>query len=55
VIDSFQQLIEATFPDFTPIYTQLAAHESIPAGNVLESDAVFQRGSGEGWAADGDI
>ena len=25
VIDSFQQLIEATFPDFTPIYDRLAA------------------------------
>ena len=55
VIDSFQQLIEATFPDFTPIYDRLAAQESIPAGNVLDSDAVFQRGSGEGWSIDGDI
>ncbi|MGV8922254.1 MAG: phenylalanine 4-monooxygenase [Thermomonas sp.] len=55
VIDSFKQLIEATFPDFTPIYTRLATQESIPAGNVLATDAVFQRGSGEGWATDGDI
>ena len=55
VIDSFQQLIEATFPDFTPIYDRLAAQESIPAGNVLATDAVFQRGNGEGWATDGDI
>ena len=55
VIDSFQQLIEATFPDFTPIYTQLAAQDSVPAGTVLDSDAVVQRGSGEGWSTDGDI
>ena len=55
VIDSFKQLIEATFPDFTPIYTQLAAQDSIPAGTVLETDTVYQRGSGEGWATDGDI
>ncbi len=55
VIDSFQQLIEATLPDFTSIYERLAVQESVPAGNVLESDAVFQRGSGEGWATDGDI
>ncbi len=55
VIDSFRQLIEATFPDFTPIYERLATKESIPAGNVLATDAVFQRGSGEGWATDGDI
>ncbi len=55
VIDSFQQLIDATFPDFTPIYARLAAQESIPAGDVLNSDAVRQRGSGEGWATDGDV
>ncbi|MGV8942792.1 phenylalanine 4-monooxygenase [Thermomonas sp.] len=55
VIDSFQQLIEATFPDFTPIYDRLAALESIPAGSVLDTDAVFQRGSGDGWCLDGDI
>ena len=55
VIDSFKQLIEATFPDFTPIYDRIATQESIPAGKVLDSDAVFQRGTGEGWAADGDI
>ncbi len=55
VIDSFQQLIDATFPDFTPLYARLAAQDSVPAGNVLDSDAVFQRGSGEGWATDGDI
>ncbi len=55
VIDSFKQLIEATFPDFTPIYDRLAAQDAIPAGKVLDADAVFQRGSGEGWATDGDI
>lgn len=55
VIDSFEQLIDATRPDFTPIYAELAAHESVPAGNVLASDQVFQRGSGEGWAQDGDV
>ena len=55
VIDSFQQLIDATFPDFTPIYARLASQDSIPAGSVVGTDAVFQRGSGEGWATDGDI
>ncbi len=55
VIDSFQQLIEATQPDFTPIYARLAAQESIPAGSVLDTDGVYQRGSGEGWASDGDV
>ncbi len=55
VIDSFEQLMEATRPDFTPLYAALAAQPSIPAGEVLESDALFQRGTGEGWAAEGDV
>jgi len=55
VIDSFAQLFEATRPDFTPYYQQLSAQETIPAGNVLDSDAVFNRGTGEGWLTDGDV
>ena len=55
VIDSFEQLIDATRPDFTPLYARLAAQESIAAGDVLDTDAVFQRGSGEGWNRDGDV
>lgn len=55
VIDSFQQLIAATEPDFTPIYARVAAQDSIPAGDVREGDAVLHRGTGEGWASDGDV
>jgi phenylalanine-4-hydroxylase len=55
VIDSFEQLMEATRPDFAPIYALLAAQASIPAGEVLASDTVFNRGTGEGWASDGDV
>jgi len=55
VIDSYEQLMEATRPDFTPIYAKLAQQESIPAGSVLDTDTVFQRGSGEGWLSDGDV
>ncbi|TWH99464.1 phenylalanine 4-hydroxylase [Luteimonas cucumeris] len=55
VIDSFEQLIDATEPDFTPIYARLATQESYPAGTVLESDRVYSRGTGEGWASDGDV
>ena len=55
VIDGFDQLMEATRPDFRPIYAELADQPSIPAGEVLASDHVFQRGSGEGWASDGDV
>ncbi|HEV7775318.1 MAG TPA: phenylalanine 4-monooxygenase [Luteibacter sp.] len=54
VIDSFEQLFDATRPDFTPIYAELAAGDAHPAGDVLASDRVFTRGTGEGWATDAD-
>ena len=55
VIDSFEQLMNATQPDFTPLYAQLATQESVPAGNVLQSDFVYNRGTGEGWSSAGDV
>jgi phenylalanine-4-hydroxylase len=55
VIDSFQQLFEATFADFEPIYQLLDSKETNPAGAVLESDKVYTRGTGEGWLLDGDV
>ena len=55
VIDSYAQLIEATGPDFTPLYALLAKQDAVPAGQVLESDHVLTRGTGEGWSNDGDV
>jgi phenylalanine-4-hydroxylase len=55
VIDSFEQLIEATRPDFTPIYARLSGNDAIAAGDVLDSDNVLTRGTGEGWVQDGDV
>lgn len=55
VIDSYQALIDATRPDFAPIYARLAGQEPIAAGTVLDSDTVITRGTGEGWIADGDV
>ena len=55
VIDSYEQLIEATLADFTPLYARLCDAEAYPAGAVLDGDRVFQRGSGEGWTRDGDV
>ena len=55
VIDNFDQLFEATGPDFRPYYEQLSTQETIPAGNVLPTDRVYQRGTGEGWSLDGDV
>lgn len=55
VIDSFQQLFNATLADFSPIYARLAGQDELPAGSVLDHDTVLQRGSGEGWATSGDV
>ena len=55
VIDSYEQLMRATEPDFTPLYAELAAQDSIPAGQLLPEDRVYHRGTGEGWANDGDV
>ncbi|HLS83398.1 MAG TPA: phenylalanine 4-monooxygenase [Arenimonas sp.] len=55
VIDSYEQLMQATEPDFTPIYARLAELDSFPAGSVQPGDVVIQRGSGEGWLDDGDV
>ena len=54
VIDSFEQLFAATKPDFTPIYARLAQQPAHPAGSVLDSDQVFTRGTGAGWATNAD-
>ena len=55
VIDSYAQLMDATQPDFEPIYAKLAAVRSFPAGSVQDGDRVIQRGSGEGWLDGGDV
>ena len=56
VIDGFEQLMRATVdPDFAPIYSELSQAEAVPAGNVLATDRVFHRGTGEGWAEGGDV
>ncbi len=55
VIDSFDQLFDATRPDFTPLYDELRALAPIPAGEVLDADTVFNRGTGDGWSSDGDV
>ena len=49
VIDSFDELFEATRPDFAPYYEQLRREPQIPSGAVLDSDRVIHRGTREGW------
>jgi phenylalanine-4-hydroxylase len=46
VIRDFEQLFEATAPDFTPYYQQLTGREPHAASTVLASDKVYNRGKG---------
>ena len=44
VVDSFQQLFDATRPDFTPLYRQLASLEDLPADAALPEDRLVPPG-----------
>jgi phenylalanine-4-hydroxylase len=46
VIDTFQQLFDATRPDFTPYYAELATLSEIAPGEVVPGDRVIHRGRG---------
>ena len=41
VIDSFQRLIDATAPDFTPLYAQVSRLETLAAGAPLAGDITY--------------
>jgi phenylalanine-4-hydroxylase len=41
VIDSFDQLFDATAPDFTPIYREVRALPMLEAGQVLPGERIF--------------
>ncbi len=51
VIRDFEQLFEATAPDFTPYYTQLRGREPYAPSVVLATDRVFHRGESPARAA----
>ncbi|MDE4919878.1 phenylalanine-4-hydroxylase [Cupriavidus metallidurans] len=55
VIDSFEQLFDATRPDFTALYPELRALPTLGAGDIVESDRVINVGTREGWADSDDI
>ena len=51
VIRDFRQLFEATEPDFTPYYEQLAGREPYAPATVLATDKVYHRGLSPARAA----
>jgi phenylalanine-4-hydroxylase len=55
VIDGFQQLMDATKPDFTPIYARLKEQPEFAAGSVQDGDRLIHRGTGKGWAKSDDV
>ena len=46
VLDGFEQLFEATRPDFTPYYDQLKTLSELAPGDVLLEDQAISRGGG---------
>jgi phenylalanine-4-hydroxylase len=44
VIRDFEQLFEATAPDFTPYYASLRGREPHAPSTVLATDKVYHRG-----------
>lgn len=54
VIDSFEQLFEATHPDFTPIYAKLNQLPTHGAADVVDGEHVFTHGTREGFATNAD-
>lgn len=46
IIDSFKQLFDETYQDFTPIYAELADKPEYEAGILLPGDVVEQKGTG---------
>lgn len=55
VIDSFEQLFDATRPDFTPLYPELRALPTFGAGDIADGDVVLHAGNREGWSDSDDI
>lgn len=47
VISSFEQLFEQTYKDFAALYARLAKGDTHKPGDVLKSDTVFTKGTGE--------
>ena len=41
VIDGFQQLFDATRPDFTPIYREIATQPDLEPDTLVASDRLF--------------
>jgi phenylalanine-4-hydroxylase len=53
VIDSFDQLFEATRPDFTPYYAALKQRPDLEPGTLLPEDTLLHRGTGAYHAVKG--
>ena len=46
VIDSFKQLFDETYEDFTPLYTELEKAPVYEPGDLVDGDIVFYEGTG---------
>ena len=55
VIDDFGQLFDIARTDLSALVGELAGAPVFGAGDVLPADTVMTRGSGKGWASEGDV
>jgi len=55
VIDSFEQLFDATRVDFAPLYEALRPLPTLGAGDIDPADTVLNVGTREGWANTDDV
>ncbi len=55
VIDEFRQLFDIARTDLAALVSKYADSPAFEAGDVLSDDIVITRGTGEGWASEGDV
>ena len=55
VIDNFRQFFEIAQTDLASLVAKHADSPAFKAGDVLSSDIVITRGTGDGWASENDI
>jgi phenylalanine-4-hydroxylase len=47
VIDSYDELMEATYEDFAPIYARLPGMDELKPSDTVEGDRVYSKGTQE--------
>ena len=54
VIDSYEELMEATYADFAPLYERLPTLPELKPSDIIEGDKVYTKGTQE-YAREGGL